>query len=80
MKVGVDQAAHAPNGNPSGFMFDTGLEVWCNMEGRYVTFEADLSAYGVGGTEYSISVCNIAVFGTVYSRKFQGTTSFRFTH
>ena len=53
-------------GKSEGDIFDYGFEQWCNMEGRYVTFEADLSV--VSGTIWEVSVCSIGIFGTVYER------------
>jgi len=56
-----------------------GLEVWCNMEGRYMFIVADLNhlANRVSGTSglkgssggYEISLCHLAIFGTKYERK-----------
>lgn len=41
---------------------DYGFREWCNMQGRYVTFVAH------GIPSLKISICNVAVFGTIYSR------------
>jgi hypothetical protein len=39
-----------------------GFEVWCNMEGRYTFFVAS------GVPSESVSICSIAVTGTIYVR------------
>ena len=46
-------------------MSNYGKEAWCNMEGRYSHFVFDLRSY-IGN--YEISICSLAVFGTVYGR------------
>ena len=65
MVWGKDETDWWYDGKNEGKMFDYGLEQWCNMEGRYVTFEADMSSFG---TSWDVSVCNIGIFGTVYER------------
>lgn len=41
-----------------------GKEIWCNLEGQYVTFEADLTH--LSGFGYDISLCNLGIMGTKY--------------
>ena len=44
-----------------------GVELWCNMEGRYTTIVADFSS--LSGQDYSMSICTLSVMGTKYTRR-----------
>ena len=54
---------YLPNYDDSTWKY--GVEAWCNLEGRYVTIEADLTSL-VG--DYEMTICNLGVFGTIYER------------
>ena len=43
-----------------------GVEVWCNLEGRYVTLVADLA--NLKGTSYEQSLCSFGIMGVKYVR------------
>lgn len=45
-------------------MWSFGLEAWCNMEGRYLYFEANYSLL----TDATVSICNLGIMGTKYVR------------
>lgn len=51
-----------------GLVWPFGGEIWCNMEGRYLHFVADLSRYMPNGSQDTVSICAIGVFGTKYVR------------
>ena len=50
--------------------FPYGMEVWCNMPGKYVTIVADLNnlAQNVATRDYKMSICNLGLFGTIYQQ------------
>jgi len=63
------------SGSPtvSGDMWKFGREIWCNMQGQYMTIVADLnhlaghtSAQAPNG--YVMGLCNLAIFGARYKR------------
>ena len=45
-----------------------GYENWCNLEGSYLHFVADMSDMATIYGSYSATVCTVGVFGTKYSR------------
>ena len=51
--------------NNSSNKFRYGKEVWCNKEGRYVFFEADLS-YMLSAQQSEMSLCSLGIMGTKY--------------
>jgi len=62
-------------------MWKFGHEAWCNLKGRYVTIEADLSHLaGQTSTEapngYEMSICSLGLFGTRYKRLTEVPSSF----
>ena len=42
-----------------------GAEIWCNLEGQYISIVADLT--DLSGV-YEMSICNLGVMGTEYDR------------
>ena len=47
-------------------MHKGGIEIECNLSGRYVTMTADMSEEI--GNGYRFSICSLGVFGTPYVR------------
>ena len=71
MVVGDTTNSYTPsfeNGVYEGDMWNFGVEAWCNLPGRYVTFTGDVSS--ITGS-YVMSICNVGVFGTIYERTSQ---------
>ena len=48
-----------------GYVWTYGIEVWCNMQGQYVTIVADLSHLTA---PYEMSLCSLGVMGASYTR------------
>ena len=48
-------------------MWKYGKELWCNLEGQYMTIVADLSHRT--GTVYEQSICSLGIMGAIYVRK-----------
>ena len=51
----------------SGDLWNYGIELWCNLEGQYVTLVADLAH--LTGQTYQMSICSLGVIGAEYVRK-----------
>jgi len=49
-----------------GDMWKHGEEVWCNTKGRYITLVSDMNHRSAEA--YTVSICNMAAFGTIYKR------------
>lgn len=48
-----------------GFFFKLGKEIWCNLEGRYVTVVADLTS--LSSINYNeLALCSFGLMGTKY--------------
>ena len=45
-----------------------GAENWCNLEGSYLHFVADLSHLMTDYGSFTTSICTLGVFGTKYVR------------
>ena len=41
----------------------SGIEVWCNLPGKYVTIVRDYSSQA--GHNYKVTLCDVAIFGDV---------------
>ena len=50
----------------SGNLWNYGAEIWCNLEGQYVTMVADLA--DLTGQVYEMSICSLGVMGAEYVR------------
>ena len=50
----------------SGNFWNYGVEIWCNLEGQYVTLVADLA--DLSGQSYEMSICSLGVMGAEYVR------------
>ena len=50
----------------SGDLWNYGIEIWCNLEGQYVTMVADLAH--LSGQVYEMSICSLGVMGAEYDR------------
>ena len=50
-------------------LWNYGKEAWCNLEGRYTQFVFDLTDRS--HESYTISICNLGIFGTKYVRNVQ---------
>ena len=50
----------------SGDFWNYGIEIWCNLEGQYVTMVADLAH--LTGQVYEMSICSLGVMGAEYVR------------
>ena len=50
----------------SGDIWNYGIEIWCNLEGLFVTLVADLSH--LSGQNYEMSICSLGLMGTEYVR------------
>ena len=50
----------------TGELWNYGIEIWCNLEGQYVTFVADLAH--LSGEDYEMSICSLGVMGAEYYR------------
>ena len=50
----------------TGNMWSFGLEAWCNMEGRYLHFEAKYAH--ILTKDATVSICTLGVMGTKYVR------------
>ena len=50
----------------SGDLWNYGIEIWCNLEGQYVTMVADLAH--LTGSVYEMSICSLGVMGAEYVR------------
>ena len=62
----VDVTKYGDNNNKQ---FRFGKEVWCNLEGRYMSIVADFTGVGnTWDTDYDIDLCHVAVMGTEYIR------------
>jgi len=52
-----------------GKQFRFGEEVWCNLEGRYMSIVANFTdVESWWETDYDISLCHVAIMGTEYIR------------
>ena len=49
-----------PTGNDA-----VGLEIWCNLDGNFVSIVRDFSSQV--GTTYEVTLCDVAIFGPVSS-------------
>lgn len=64
----VDDIAGSYNSDRTGKdLWNFGKEVWCNLEGQFVTIVADLGALE-NLDSYEMSICSIGVMGTEYMR------------
>ena len=48
-------------------VWNYGKEIWCNMEGRYMSIVADLTSLS-SESSYEMSLCSVGILGTKYSR------------
>ena len=55
-------------GQDQGTVWPYGDEQWCNLEGQYLHIVADLSQVNDGISNYQMSLCTLAVYGTKYVR------------
>ena len=55
-------------GDTNSKQFQFGKEVWCNLEGRYMSIVANFTDVDSTDTDYTISLCHVAVMGTEYIR------------
>ena len=60
----TDVTVISKSGTSTVPMWNYGKEVWCNLEGQYVTLVADLSALSALNPNYIVSICNFGVMGT----------------
>ena len=51
--------------NVPDFLWNYGAEVYCNLEGQYVTIEADLTGLSA---PYEMSICSLGIMGVEYTR------------
>ena len=56
----------------SGILWNYGIEIWCNLEGQYVTMVADLAH--LTGQGYEMSICSLGVMGAEYVRNTEVTS------
>ena len=49
-------------------MWPYGKENWCNLEGTYLHYVADLNHLATSYTNCETSICTVGVFGTRYVR------------
>ena len=54
------------NGETYPDIWNTGKEIWCNLEGRYMHIIADLAH--LAGQDYSMEICSVGIMGTQYVR------------
>ena len=47
-------------------MWNFGVEVWCNVEGQFVTIVADFTEKS--GESYELSICSLGIMGAEYVR------------
>ena len=61
----VDESSNYNNG-----LWVAGVEVWCNLKGKYMHIIADLSSSPLypGDDEKYPSICALGVIGTFYKR------------
>jgi len=52
--------------NYTGDVWKFGKEVWCNLQGQYITLVSDMSHKST--QSYFINLCHLSVFGTIYVR------------
>ena len=50
----------------SGNLWNYGAEIWCNLEGQYITMVADLAH--LNSQTYEMSICSLGVMGAKYDR------------
>ena len=50
----------------SGDLWNYGIEIWCNLEGQFVTLVANLAH--LNGESYEMSICSLGVMGAEYIR------------
>ena len=50
----------------SGDMWNYGAEVWCNLEGQFVTIVFDLTH--LSGQPYTMTICSLGLMGVEYKR------------
>ena len=53
----------------SGDWWNYGIEIWCNLEGQYITMVADLAH--LNSQTYEMSICSLGVMGAEYVRDTQ---------
>ena len=64
-RLSTDQNRKVTSSRTGEMMYKYGDEVWPNLPGRYVTITSDWSDVN---TNYEIQICNIGIFGGIYSR------------
>ena len=64
-------------GNSYQLVWNYGIEIFCNKEGRYTHIVADLSH--LTGQTYSMSICALGIMGTRYIRSNALPTSLEVT-
>ena len=47
-------------------VWNYGVEIWCNLKGRYTHIVADLNH--LAASAYEMSICNLGVMGTRFER------------
>ena len=47
-----------------GMIWNYGKELWCNLEGQYMHFVAELSH--LSASSYEMSICSLGIMGTRY--------------
>ena len=47
-------------------VWNYGVEIWCNLKGRYTHIVADLNHLAPG--PYEMSICNLGIMGTRFER------------
>ena len=61
-----DPSSYNHDNASNGPFWNYGSEVWCNLEGQYVTIVVDASN---DGKDYdSIAICSLGIMGTEYGR------------
>ena len=54
---------HLNNGDE--YVWNSGVEIWCNLQGRYTHIVADLAHMA---TPYTMGLCNLGIMGARYGR------------
>ena len=58
-----------PNTGNNGNVWNYGKEIWCNLQGRYMTIVADYSH--LESQSYQVSLCSVGIMGTEYGADIQ---------
>ena len=66
-KVDDTSSSYLYDSDKNHYLWNFGKEVWCNLEGQFVTILADLSALA-NEDWYTMSICSLGVMGTEYVR------------